>query len=101
MLVEYSPILAGNRDVTCSSEYSWRKNAPSHLLIDEATENLGRELSNDPADQLYKKVKENLFFLLDSHELSLCPSTQLHNNTEVVRICQSRFCFPPRYSATF
>lgn len=43
------------------------------LSTHEAAENLGRELSNDHVDQSYKNVEENLFFSLNSRELSHVP----------------------------
>jgi hypothetical protein len=68
------------------------------VLVHEAAENLGRELSNDLVDQTYQKSgRKSVLLFLNSHELSCVPR---RNCTIILKlfILQTRFAL--RYSAT-
>ena len=92
-----SHTLGKGRDV-----FSRRRMSRCGLLTHEATENLGRELSQRPCRSsiFTKKVEENLFFLKDSHELG-CVSRR--NCTIILKllILPIKYRLALRHSAHF
>jgi hypothetical protein len=61
------------------------------LFTPEAAETYAENLPTTMSINHTKKVEENLFFSLSQlTRVKLCPSTQLHNNTEAVHIANQK-----------